>query len=48
MDAYDEDIAEDDPIMRCQFAPLTADLLHVGEGVCSGAIGTLTVRFSTN
>ncbi len=48
VDAYDEDIAEDDPIMRCQFAPLTADLLHVGEGVCSGAIGTLTVRFSTN
>lgn len=48
VDAYDEDIAEDDPIMRCQFAPLTAHLLHVGEGVGSGAIGTLTVRFSTN
>ena len=31
VDVYDEDIAEDDPVMRCQFAPLTADVLHVGE-----------------
>lgn len=48
VDAYDEDIADDDPILRCQFAPLVADVLHVGEGVCTGALGTLTVRFSTN
>lgn len=48
VDAYDEDIAADDGILSCQFAPLTADVLHAGQGVCSGTVGTLTVRFTTN
>jgi hypothetical protein len=43
VDVYDEDIADDDSIVGCVAAPITADHLHAGGMSCSGALGTVDV-----
>lgn len=46
IDVFDEDLADDDGVLSCELAPITADHLHAGVS-CSGAYGEVTFYFTT-
>ncbi len=44
-DFYDSDVAVDELIASCEFSPLTADRLHVGQVQCVGSQIAATLLF---